>query len=49
MNMITENKIILVLDDEDRDKFIETIKKPPRPNQKLKDAFDFYNSNIKDK
>lgn len=39
---------ILMLANEDRDYFIETLKNPPSPNQKLKDAFDFYDAKFKD-
>lgn len=32
----------ILLSDEDRDHFLESLKNPPLPNQKLKDAFNFY-------
>ncbi len=39
----------LMLCNEDRDCFLESLKNPPEPNQKLKDAFDFYfNTKLKD-
>jgi hypothetical protein len=33
---------IFMLSNEDRDCFLDTLKNPPKPNQKLKDAFNFY-------
>jgi len=32
----------IILDDEDRDQFLESLKNPPFPNQKLIDAFKLY-------
>ena len=35
--------IIVTLCDEDRDHFLETLRNPPKLNQKLKEVFDHYN------
>lgn len=37
-----KEETIFMLSNEDRDCFLETLRNPPRPNQKLKDAFNFY-------
>lgn len=34
-----------VLEDEDRDLFLEALKNPPEPNEKMKKAFEEYNNN----
>lgn len=40
---------IYMLSNEDRDIFLNTMENPPKPNQKLKDAFQFYyNAKFKD-
>jgi hypothetical protein len=33
---------IFMLSNEDRDCFLSSLRNPPEPNQKLKDAFNFY-------
>jgi hypothetical protein len=37
-----KEETIFMLSNEDRDCFLDTLKNPPKPNQKLKDAFNFY-------
>lgn len=40
--IMEENQTILVLSDEDKDFFLQSLKNPPKPNQKLKELFDHY-------
>lgn len=45
-NHLCENRereeTILMLSNEARDKFLEDLKNPPKPNESLKEAFEFY-------
>ncbi len=39
---IEERQVNIILSNEDRDLFLESLKNPPQPNKKLKDLFGYY-------